>query len=1249
MKNLSARNKLIAIIALLCLCCGNLFAASYTANKTAAVAAAYPWEDTTGGNALSLNDNSCSGVINLGFTFVFGGSNFSSVGICSNGALQLGNNTFISGANTALPVANGILLPFWDDLNPQAITNSASQGITYRASGSGTNHRFTVTYLRIPRYCTTGTGCSANKVGFYTFQVTLFEDGRFVYRYGNTSALNSPGRGSGQTSDNDAGANATVGYQVSNTDYINYSVNAVSVFNGDIILWRPTTQQTITRADSTCGTPQQVAVNFSNTVNKASAETIGNYQVTATTGAVVAVISAVLASDNQTVALTLASAAANQIYNVRVNGVQTSGGQTVYDIASYSTGSAAGTGVIGDYFAHGRGGSDTDDILPYFSAINGNAHVIKQDATVDYVVANVGFFPSGSNVHYYSTRWLGYLVPITTAKYCLSVNGDDGVRLYLDGTSILNGWKLQSPTWYTTATPLTLNAGQYYSLQMEYYERATGTNARLWWTPTTAATCSGNPPSGSAAIPTTNLYSCKAPPTPTAFRISHSGSGINCTASPITITAVNTVGAPITSYTGSITLTTNTGHGTWSLKTGSGALAMGTADSGRATYTFAAADNGSVIFNLLDTHPESININVASGSISEDSAYDANLIFKSNGLRFLANGIADAIPAQIAGRPFSAVAIGNPPIGSIQLEAVGTDPTNNKCTALLDNIAQSVNFATECENPTSCLTPVAINGTNIANNNNGSVTTYTALNLNFANGRATLSPINYADAGQLKLFVNTSISIAGQPTAVTGTSNAVVVAPFGFCINPTNNGSNNNPNATDASGTVFTSAGSNFSAILNAVAWDSTDDSNNKGIADTGANLCIGNVVTPSFGRHIAPPNVTLSSALQQPSAGNAGLLSGNTSIATAFTNPANGQATATLSWSEVGIIRLNANSANYLNSGFTISGSRTNVGRFIPHHFAVLNGSTLKNRSDSTSSACNNSSFTYLGEPLALNFSLQAQSTSNSITQNYAGAFAKFQNITAIPTPPPPPPSPLTPNSLNAAAIFTSGARTALTATINGTITPTWTSGTAPISANVVVAKPSGSPASYVATTFGVAPQDSDGVTAVGFNLNTSQSAAASFNHVKIGTTADLLYGRLRVDSTSGPANLALPVPITAEYWNASAFIANTADNNCITLTGASATATAYHGALNSGETTPSGNAAIISGRTMRALEWSPPGAGNEGSVDFTLDISSWSWLQFDWDNNVTTLDTNPTATASSGTYRGSDRVIYWRENKLP
>jgi hypothetical protein len=53
-------------------------------------------------------------------------------------------------------------------------------------------------------------------------------------------------------------------------------------------------------------------------------------------------------------------------------------------------------------------------------------------------------------------------------NYTITVTGDDGVRLFLNGVKVIDGWRDQGATPYTHTT--TLTAGTLYNIELHYYE-----------------------------------------------------------------------------------------------------------------------------------------------------------------------------------------------------------------------------------------------------------------------------------------------------------------------------------------------------------------------------------------------------------------------------------------------------------------------------------------------------------------------------------------------------------------------------------------------------------------------------------------------------------------------------------------------------------------------------------------------------------------------------------------------------------
>jgi MSHA biogenesis protein MshQ len=237
-----ARCAAFAAAALLCGLALPVLAQTYTANTSSAITAAYPWLDISStGTALPLNDDQVSGAIDLGFSFSFGSTTYTQVRVASNGLVHFTSGTTTAYLNSALPLTgsgsepniDNVMLPLWDDLQPNGVGNY----IRYRSTGTAPNRVFVVSWMGVPYYCTGGSNCDTGPnqttAAFATFQVQIHERGHFVYRYGVVDG--SGGTHSTSSLYNPAGA--SVGYELNNSDYSQFSFHATSVPNNTTILW----------------------------------------------------------------------------------------------------------------------------------------------------------------------------------------------------------------------------------------------------------------------------------------------------------------------------------------------------------------------------------------------------------------------------------------------------------------------------------------------------------------------------------------------------------------------------------------------------------------------------------------------------------------------------------------------------------------------------------------------------------------------------------------------------------------------------------------------------------------------------------------------------------------------------------------------------------------------------------------------------------------------------------------------------
>jgi mono/diheme cytochrome c family protein len=86
----------------------------------------------------------------------------------------------------------------------------------------------------------------------------------------------------------------------------------------------------------------------------------------------------------------------------------------------------------------------------------------------------------GVNANGFSIRWSGEVEAPVTGTYRLQTVGDDGIRLYLGTTLMIDRWVNRSATTDTT-DGVNLQAGQRVRIVLEYYDNTGRAVARLRW------------------------------------------------------------------------------------------------------------------------------------------------------------------------------------------------------------------------------------------------------------------------------------------------------------------------------------------------------------------------------------------------------------------------------------------------------------------------------------------------------------------------------------------------------------------------------------------------------------------------------------------------------------------------------------------------------------------------------------------------------------------------------------------------
>lgn len=102
------------------------------------------------------------------------------------------------------------------------------------------------------------------------------------------------------------------------------------------------------------------------------------------------------------------------------------------------------------------------------------------DKTINFNWGSAAPGPAGIGIDAFSVRWTGELLADQTTNFRLHMISDDGARVWLDGSLIIDRWVDQGPT-EVISNQLSLVKGETYSLRVEYYENSGGATSQLYW------------------------------------------------------------------------------------------------------------------------------------------------------------------------------------------------------------------------------------------------------------------------------------------------------------------------------------------------------------------------------------------------------------------------------------------------------------------------------------------------------------------------------------------------------------------------------------------------------------------------------------------------------------------------------------------------------------------------------------------------------------------------------------------------
>ncbi|WP_258006990.1 DUF6701 domain-containing protein [Vibrio diazotrophicus] len=546
----------------------------------------------------------------------------------------------------------------------------------------------------------------------------------------------------------------------------------------------------------------------------------------------------------------------------------------------------------------------------------------------------------------------------------------------------------------------------------------------------------------------------------------------------------------------------------------------------------------------------------------------------------------------------------------------------------------------------------------------------------FTNGQST-DDLTLEDAGQMQVTLeDSSFDCSGLedcPIEGSGTLKGqftVYSRPWTFAICSPNNAPMNG-NISDASSAGFTSAGNAFALNVRPLRWVSTGNDSDpvSGSEAIETSSYCSSPVTQNFfiaGSELSS-TVELTHAVAQPSGGADGTLSGTLALSNSEGVSNSYLPFGGLAWSEVGVLRVNADTqASYL--GMNVNQGYRDIGRFYPAWVSLI--------SNNWNYSSNHDEFMYMGQSIAYDFVVEAQNMQGGATTNYSSF------------------SPSLIADVKLLAVDTSDDNSEIGSRVEDYDLHFWDGSSQWSGAQLQV---SDAPFQFnkLQTTssplitradgpyedgFGLrVTANSSGVKADGVDFKTSEAPNLELNSSGVtldtgkpfSAQPDIRYGRMVLDDVGGTSTSTIYIPLRTEYWNGSRFIENEQDSgstfvslggyvcqqtvwsgsgsaSSASLQGADSAVAVKNGVSNKLSAKPHSNMDASSLREqirfwLRMSDTSPQ--LSEMNVSCGTSYTNQPWLQYNWRDRG---DEDPSAVVTFGVYRGNDRIIFRGESGL-
>lgn len=667
-------------------------------------------------------DDDITAQLPLGFTFSFGGVNYTQVQIMSNGRLQFANGFCGYGTQTVGPpptypyaypnssVVRTMRVYGADlDATPTGAAGAcptATCYVSYATVGSAPNRKFVVTWVNVPEWG------RVSRTGSFTLQIILEETtGEFVYQFGASS--------------HPTGGSAQIGWELSTTDYEVWSTPVVPPANSAVRFFLP----------------QPVAEFRLDETSWSGAGTVANSIASGTAGSPVGTA--------QTVAGGKVCRGGNIPSNTSASIIDAV--DTGYDVDSQIGSSGTITFWYKSNGAWSGGGSQDNQLFDASVADDRWFYLVKQNGNGRLSfnltdTANNEFEVKTGNNSFAANTW----VHIGVTWKLTPVAANNRLRIYVNGA-------LAQSTAIGTTRPLSTSIGTLYlgDNRSSYVENpGTGKSAngvidevRIYNSEVTSAVIQRD---------YNQSHTCLAAPTIDHIRIEHDGNGLTCTQETVTVKACADAACSSLYTGGSSSVTLTSSAGTWT--------------SNPVTFT------GSTTASLAVTSVQTVTLGASASSPLAANATQCymggtatcSLAFADSGFLFdVLNHVSES--AQ-----------------TVTVSAVKKSDNSLACVPAFASASRSVTFTCGYLNPASGTLPVRVGGAALNAANSPASTCDAggrAVSLAFDSSGIATTTLQYADVGQMQLNARYDGSAAtGDAGLVMTGSDSFIAAPasFGF-------------------------------------------------------------------------------------------------------------------------------------------------------------------------------------------------------------------------------------------------------------------------------------------------------------------------------------------------------------------------------------------------------------------------------------------------------------------------------------